>query len=192
MSQAHPMWLQKDIMVCVQREIYIISRDIYHSNSPSPRLRRFDRVHSGACWPVADFRRRGSSAGSFFSVSASIAAHVAPLTAYIAPSLLLKTLAGLFGQYLAVSGRGALGTWILLLVQWCLGLPASWWWASASESADMALMQAQTVSWFVAAACFWVAYTQLGRGTAAVAAPANVAPPLAKPLLTPSGQPTPA
>ena len=147
------------------------------------------------CWQFGD------AMGRAFSKDATIAAGLAPLMLYLAPTLLLKTLSGLYGQFFAVSGNGALGTWILFVAHWCVGLPASWVWATYSDDGALALMQAHTVAWLATAASFWVAYLQHARSSASsTSVPPPPPPPskhhgssapLAQPLLSPSGQPAP-
>jgi hypothetical protein len=123
----------------------------------------------------------------------------------VAPALLLKSVSGLFGQFLAVTGRGLLTTYLLLVVHWCVGLPATYAWAVTREAASarddgsgvaVALMQAHTAAWLVATGCFGACYLRLAAsawpGGVPVASPvSNAAPrppapaghPLAVPLL---------
>lgn len=73
------------------------------------------------------------------------------LSSYVAPVVLLKAVSGLFGQYLAVTGRNKMSTRILFVIIWCLGLPATWVWASfmhssCAEGTAEALMQAHMMA----------------------------------------------
>ena len=72
--------------------------------------------------------------------------------------LLLKAASGLYGQFLAVSGRGTLATLILLLVHWCVGLPATYLYAARVGGGVVALMQAHTAAWLTASLTFGACY----------------------------------
>ena len=111
--------------------------------------------------------------------------------------LLLKAASGLYGQFLAVSGRGTLATLILLLVHWCVGLPATYLYAARVGGGVVALMQAHTAAWLTATLTFGACYlgsptlvaTSAGLGglpatSGGVPAPAPVTQhPLGVPLL---------
>ena len=103
---------------------------------------------------------------------ADLAIGVRALAAYVAPVLLLKTASGLYGLFFAVTGRGAIGTCILLLAHGCVGLPVAWVWASAQGGSAEALMQAHTAAWLLATVAFGGCYVCL---------PTSVPPPSAPP-----------
>jgi len=89
-----------------------------------------------ACWMLR------STLGALFCDDPVVARGLEALSWYVAPMLLLKAASGLYGQFLAVSGRGTLATLILLLVHWCVGLPATYLYAARVGGGVVALMQA--------------------------------------------------
>jgi len=103
--------------------------------------------------------------------AADLARGLGELAVYIPLVLLLRSSAGLFGQSLAVSGRGALGSAILFTSHWLVGLPAAWLWAaSGSVSAvALALTQAHAAAWLVATTAFAAAYALAPTRTAPTA-----------------------
>ena len=154
---------------------------------------------------LGEYFAPGETDGAAAELSAGLAA-VAP---YIGPVLLLKALAGLHGQFFAVTGRGHVGTLVLLISQCALGLPGAWVWASAHSSdgdaaqpAALSLMQAHAAAWLLASVAFGATYLlapTTPTPTAAAIAPSNTeamaTPPrsatretLARPLLE-GGQP---
>ena len=105
-----------------------------------------------ACWMLR------STLGALFCDDPVVARGLEALSWYVAPMLLLKSASGLYGQFLAVSGRGTLATLILLVVHWCIGLPATYLWAARVGGGVVALMQAHTVAWLAATVTFGVCY----------------------------------
>ena len=98
-----------------------------------------------------------------------IATGLQALSAYIPPILLLRTASGLYGQFFAVTGRGAIGTVILAAAHWVVGLPAAALWAAwtthnigggGSEGEDGAapaatiLFRAHAAAWLLTSAAF--------------------------------------
>ena len=157
----------------------------------------------------------GPRLGEFFapgeadSAAAELSTGLAAVAPYIGPVLLLKALAGLHGQFFAVTGRGGVGTLMLLISQCALGLPGAWVWASARSSdgvpaqpVALSLMQAHAAAWLLASFAFGAAYLLAPTAptpTAAAIAPSSpqgvATPPrsatreaLARPLLE-GGQP---
>ena len=63
--------------------------------------------------------------------------------------------------FFAVTGRGSIATWILLVAHCCIGLPAAWQWASVTGGGPAALMQAHTGSWLLATLALAVCYASL-------------------------------
>ena len=70
----------------------------------------------------------------------------------------------------AVTGRGSIGTWILLVAHCCVGLPAAWQWASVTGGGPAALMQAHTGSWLLATLALAVCYATLSTAPPQAAA----------------------
>ena len=116
--------------------------------------------------------------------------------------LLLKASSGLHGQYLAVTGRGVVGTYILVAIPWGLGIPAAYLWASADSGGAVTLLRVHTGAWLLTAACFALCYSRVAPAsrqppTAALSAArasstsscGGAAPALAAPLLQQDGRP---
>lgn len=111
------------------------------------------------------------SIGALFGGDERLVNVLDALSWYIAPTLLLRSASGLYGQFLALSGRGGRATLILFVVHGCLGLPAAYAWAALGRGAAIdatagdaaaapvvALMQAHTAAWLLAASCFCLSY----------------------------------
>ena len=146
-----------------------------------------------ACWMLR------SKLGALFCDDPIVMRGLEALSWYVAPMLLLKSASGLYGQFLAVSGRGTLATLILLVLHWCIGLPATYLWAAHVGGGVVALMQAHTVAWLAATVAFGVCYlrssTSAGPGgvpatTGDVHATGPATHPLVLPLLRGDGGPT--
>ena len=104
-----------------------------------------------------------STLGLLFCSDEFVQRSLGVLSTYVAPMMLLKAVSGLFGQYLAVTGRSKLSTSVLFVIIWCLGLPVTWMWASfmypaCANGAMEALMQAHLIAWLLAASCFAFCY----------------------------------
>ena len=105
-------------------------------------------VVAGVCFVLRD------ALGLAFSTDPAVVSCVASLSWYIAPMLLFKASAGLHGNYLAVTGRGIVGTYILLVVPFGIGLPAAYAWAAATGGGAQALLLVHTGAWLLTACCF--------------------------------------
>ena len=152
---------------------------------------------------------KGGSGGSGESGRADLVHGLSTLAAYLGPMLVLKTSAGLYGLFFAVTGRGAIGTWILLLAHGCFGLPAAYCWAAERRGGAEPLMQAHALAWLLAALAFAAAYLWLpttepqgasqlsdaemgrtGSSRGSSRGSSTCATPLARPLLGQDGQPS--
>jgi Na+-driven multidrug efflux pump len=105
-----------------------------------------------------------AAAGNFESAAfarSELTMGMGVLAVYVAPLLILKTASGLYGLFFAVTERGAIATWVLLISHGCIGLPAAWQWASVTGGGAEALLQAHAASWLLAALAFAVCYTLL-------------------------------
>ncbi|KAL1524769.1 hypothetical protein AB1Y20_019652 [Prymnesium parvum] len=101
------------------------------------------------------------SLASPFCADAEVADLVASLSWYLAPMLLLKASSGLHGQYLAVTGRGVVGTYILVVVPWGVGLPAAYFYAAAYGGGALSLLRVHTAAWLLTAAGFAICYSRI-------------------------------
>ena len=116
----------------------------------------------------------GDWLGVVFSDDAEVIQCVSTLTWYIGPMVLLKASSGLHGQYLAVTGRGVVGTYLLLIVPWGMGIPASYAWASLHGGGARSLLFVHTCAWLLTASVFAILYS---RATPTSRQPLVVAPP---------------
>ena len=164
------------------------------------RLAALPLVLFAAVVCVASLLLRGTL-GTLFSSDEDVVSSVGELEWYVAPMLLLKASSGLHGQFLAVTGRGSIGTRILLVIPTCLGLPASYAAAALNGGSAVTLLQVHILAWLLTALCFAFFYAratksaheaaaQSSRGlpTVGTRAPASAA--LAAPLLQ-QGSPAP-
>ena len=130
--------------------------------------------------------------GAPFSSLADVQELLSSLSWYIAPLVFLKAVCGLAGQSLALSARGATSTAMLLVVNWCIGIPLTYAWAArgAAQPQDtvIRLIQAHVAVWFACAVCFAACYLHPLNARAG-ASPGGVVAPLAAPLLDDYEQP---
>ena len=137
--------------------------------------------------------------GAPFSSLADVQHLLRSLSWYIAPLVLLKATCGLAGQYLALSARGATSTAMLLVINWCVGIPLTYAWAARGAVQPSAahtvirLVQAHVAVWFACAVCFVACYLRPLDVCAALggdgAIEGGVVAPLATPLLDDCEQP---
>ena len=123
--------------------------------------------------------------------TAELSLSLARLAPYLAPLLLLKSLSGIYGGFLAVTARGYIGTWVLVSAQAVLGLPFAWIWAAHAthfyrhgatpsahhgQPAALALVQAHLGSWLVSTASFVAVYLIIPTAAPSAAVMAGEAP----------------
>eukprot|EP00310_Coccolithus_braarudii_P010306 CAMPEP_0183383004 /NCGR_PEP_ID=MMETSP0164_2-20130417/127232_1 /TAXON_ID=221442 /ORGANISM="Coccolithus pelagicus ssp braarudi, Strain PLY182g" /LENGTH=226 /DNA_ID=CAMNT_0025560633 /DNA_START=744 /DNA_END=1424 /DNA_ORIENTATION=+ len=104
----------------------------------------------------------GQQIASIFSSDERVVQALLDLGVYVAPVLLFKSVSGLVGQFLAARGHGKIGTLLLLVFPWGVGLVGAFYVARLvqqgsggdSRLAALALLQTQTAAWFAAAFCF--------------------------------------